>query len=554
LIFELATDPTIATLVEAAEIEVTNPLIPAKTEFGDLVDGREYFYRVTDGTGATTVGRFRTPPASGEYHGLRFGVSGDWRGELRPYPAISNVVERDLDFFVALGDTIYADFPSVDSPQPQSRTLDDFRVKHNEVYSERFGRNSWAEVRASTAVFACIDDHEVTNDFAGGAPAGSDPRFEESGDFLNESALYGNALQAFHEYNPIREDYYDDTSDPRTAGKRKLYRFRTYGNDAAMFLVDARSFRDEELASPPDASLGDVLAFLRAAFEPSRTMLGGAQRQELRQDLLAAQERGITWKLVMIPEPIQNLGPVLAGDRFEGYAYERCDLLQFITVNEIDNVVFIAADIHGTIVNNLTYQRFAGDRQHSTTAFEITTGPVAFADPFGPTVVDSAPLGFLARPLETLYDRLNRQSQDAVIRLAGDALLGAFGYPRIGLWRSPIHARLLAGRYLSVNTFGWTEFEIDAATQNLLVTTYGIDWYTTEELLADPEAILARTPEIVSQFRVEPKLDRSAIAATVAGSDRPSHAPRTHASPCGAIGSVIWILLPLAWLKTGIRR
>ena len=41
-------------------------------------------------------------------HGLRFGVAGDWRGELAPYPAISNVAGRNLDFFVEHGDTIYA--------------------------------------------------------------------------------------------------------------------------------------------------------------------------------------------------------------------------------------------------------------------------------------------------------------------------------------------------------------------------------------------------------------------------------------------------------------
>jgi len=45
------------------------------------------------------TGAFRTAHADG-LHGLRFGVSGDWRGELRPYVSIANLPERDLDFFI----------------------------------------------------------------------------------------------------------------------------------------------------------------------------------------------------------------------------------------------------------------------------------------------------------------------------------------------------------------------------------------------------------------------------------------------------------------------
>lgn len=53
--------------------------------------------------------------------------------------------------------------------------------------------------------------------------------------------------------------------------------------------------------------------------------------------------------------------------------------------NQITNVVFVAADVHGTIVNNVTYQTAVGQPQQSTSAFEVTTGSVAFDAPFGPT-------------------------------------------------------------------------------------------------------------------------------------------------------------------------
>ena len=109
-----------------------------------------------------------------------------------------------------------------------------------------------------------------------------------------------------------------------------------------------------------------------------RTILGRVQLEELKQDLLAAKQAGITWKFIMVPEPIQNLGPGFAGDRFEGYAKERTEILKFINENQIDNVVFVAADIHGTVVNNLTYQEVPGREQIATNSFEISTGSVAF--------------------------------------------------------------------------------------------------------------------------------------------------------------------------------
>ena len=86
-------------------------------------------------------------------------------------------------------------------------------------------------------------------------------------------------------------------------------------------------------------------------------MLGKVQLEDLKNDLLQAKNDGITWKFVMVPEPIQNLGTVGGSDRFEGYAAERTEILQFIDDNNIDNVVFVAANIDGTIVNNLTYQK-----------------------------------------------------------------------------------------------------------------------------------------------------------------------------------------------------
>ncbi|MCG3125347.1 MAG: hypothetical protein CHACPFDD_00165 [Phycisphaerae bacterium] len=488
---------------QSATLTVSDPLVPARLEISGLNAATAYEYSATDAAGRVAHGRFTTPAPTGQRRGLRFGVSGDWRGELSPYPSVSNVAARELDVFVALGDTIYADVASPLVPKPQCETLADFRQKHAEVYDERFGIGSLAAARASTAWLATIDDHEVTNDFSGGAAPADDPRFDPYGEFINDSALYANGLQAFHEHHPIREEFYPETGDPRTSGKRKLYRRAEYGDDAVLLVLDARSFRDAPIA----AGLGDIFAparWQRAVAAPGRTMLGQAQFDELTRDLLRAHYDGVTWKFVLVPEPIQNLGPVAGEDRFEGYADERSRLLRFIDEHGIANVVFVTADIHCTIVNNLTYALEAGGPQVATGTWEISTGSVAYAAPFGPTLVQYVSAIPVFGPLfALLHECRDRDGKDRLIIDAMNALLDRWGYDSIGLEGSGIPFELLTGQWASLHTYGWSEFEIDAATQRLTVTTYGIDWYDADELNADPSEVVGRVPQIVQQFAVD---------------------------------------------------
>ena len=510
--FEYSTAPDFSTIAGTKTATVTAPELPVKVELTGLLPGTNYYYRVTDAVGTEAVGKFVTAASLGEQKGLRFGVSGDWRGELAPYPAISNAVERELAFFVEHGDTIYADFPSPAVPKEQAETLTEYRAKQAEVYGSRFGENFWGDLRASTSILATIDDHEVTNDFAGGAPAASDPRFGTTEGLINDTQLYENGLQAFQEYNPLRDEFYGNTGEVRTEDERQLYRFNTYGSDAAVMVLDSRSFRDEELpgvSDPNDPT--QVGAFLAASFDPSRTMLGQQQLSDLKQDLLEAQQDGITWKFIMVPEPIQNLGVIGASDRFEGYAAERTEILQFIDENEIDNVVFVAADIHATVVNNLTYQESLFGPQIATDTFEVTTGSVAFDAPFGPTLIEelARALGISTfLPLKELYNALPSTVQEAIIQRLLNGQIEPLGYDPVGLDNNLaisdglVDAKLLQGGYTATNTFGWTEFDINPVTQTLTVTTYGIEPYSQEDLLTSPQSIIERNPTIVSQFEV----------------------------------------------------
>jgi uncharacterized repeat protein (TIGR01451 family) len=522
--FEYSTNSNFSTIAGTKTANVTDVNLPVKVAINGLTPNTNYFYRVTDTTGATSIGKFSTAATLGNKTGLKFGVSGDWRGELAPYPAVSNADDANLKFFVALGDTIYADVasPAVKNPdgteKKQVTTLDEYRIKQGEVYSQRYGQNTLGDLRADTSILATVDDHEVVNDFQGGkdlatASSADKTLFGATSGLVNDSPLYENGLQAFQEYNPISDQFYGATGDTRTAGERKLYRYNTFGSDAATFVLDARSFRDPGLTDV--ANIGDatqVTKFLTDSFNPNRTMLGKVQLDDLKRDLIQAQKDGIIWKFIMLSQPIQNLGVAIAADRYEGYAAERTEILKFINDSKISNVVFVTADFHGTLVNNLTYQLAPGQAQIPTRAFEIITGSVAYDAPFGPTVGNL----FLTPEQKAFYNSLpvandadsTVNDRDDFIKQVVNGGINALGYDPLGLNNNLavanglIDAKLLQGDYVATHTYGWTEFNIDQATQKLTVTTYGIDPYTRQELEANPAAISSSQPKIVSQFEV----------------------------------------------------
>lgn len=507
------------------KVTVADTTVPAKVRVDHLDPAKTYYYRATDAAGHSSTGRFRTSPSQCSNAGVRFGVSGDWRGELAPYPSIRNVPQRDLDFFVEHGDTIYAERYS-GPPEQTAATLAEYRARHNEVMSERFGLNTWRDLRGSTAILATIDDHEVVNDFAGGASPASNPTdFDQNGAYINETQRYQAGLRAFQEYMPIENRRYGQTGDPRTAKKPKLFRSRTYGNAAAVIVLDNRSFRDAGLVPANLADSSDVGRFLVQSFDPSRTLLGAAQLKKLKHNLLRAQQQGVVWKFVLTPEPVQNLGALAASDRFEGYAAERTQILKFIADQHIDNVVFVTADIHGTLVNNLTYQTAPFQPQVPTGAFEISTGAVAFEEPFGPTVTGlAAQLGFISPAQKAYYDSLPAfpgLGKDNFVETLINGQTTTLGYDPVGLTNSPIQVTNSVGGYVATHVYGWTEFNVDRDSKALTITTYGIPPYTYDQLQANPAAVVGQQPTVWQTFSVQPVIgaDFGGLCASAEGDE-----------------------------------
>jgi alkaline phosphatase D len=221
--------------------------------------------------------------------------------------------------------------------------------------------------------YATWDDHEVTNDY--------------DGKTVNPS-LYRRARQAFFEYMPLFDSGFP--VDTQCAGD-PLFRVFRWGKDVDVIMLDTRSCRSPraraecELGpgiSDPTPTLPASLRVslglppeppsrcLAAITDPSRTMLGSAQKERFKATLISSTAK---FKFVVSQVPIQQFY-AMPYDRWEGYAAERNELLNFIRSNRVANVVFLSTDIHANLINEVFIDRFTDGQ---TVAQEFVTGPIA---------------------------------------------------------------------------------------------------------------------------------------------------------------------------------
>jgi phosphodiesterase/alkaline phosphatase D-like protein len=386
-----------------------------KIDVTGLTPNTQYWFRFSKDAGDTggaesDVATFKTAPAANQSADFEIGYTGDADGTLKPdnTPAFNNfevlaALDADNpDTWVFHGDTIYAD-SSFRQTGPAT-TLAEYRAAHalNQSYP------ALDNLMASTSTIGTMDDHEVVNDFAGQTV---DP------------ARYAAGRQAFLEAYPVRETGLPH--DPSCAGD-PLYRKFQWGSEVELFVLDLRSCRSGSVAANP--CLGDLGPTLPPAIRqsspfnlflapnppagcvaainnPSRTLMGPAQKAQFKQDLANSTA---THKFVLGQEPIQQFH-VLPYDRYEGYAAERTEILQFIQNNGIDNVSFLSTDTHATLQNEVFVDRFTAP---ATIGQEMVTGPVA-TNTFRSEVISvGGLLGFAAVNAIMTVDGLNCRNMD----------------------------------------------------------------------------------------------------------------------------------------------
>jgi phosphodiesterase/alkaline phosphatase D-like protein len=334
---QVATDPSFTTPVQSIPGLIPNPLRDnvIKLEVTGLTAATQYYYRFTSGSDVSRTGRIRTAPVPSSTSPATFVFTGDSNAFFKPFSVLDGITRDDPDLFLYIGDTIYSDDER--SGTGEAMVLTDYWLK----YAENRDDSALRDVMASVGTSEMWDDHEVTNDFYG-SPFGA----------FGAQIVAGN--QAFRDWMPIRED----GGDPM-----QLYRSIKWGDLAEFFLIDCRQYRDPQayVTEPACLDMGNPAtippagACMSEINDPGRTYLGAAQKAWLKSGLAASTAK---WKFIMNGPVLMNL-TFLPYDRWEGYAAERTELLEFIrnpdgntmTDDHLTNVVVLSTDIHAAIYN-----------------------------------------------------------------------------------------------------------------------------------------------------------------------------------------------------------
>lgn len=269
------------------------------------------------------TGTFVTAPAPNEGGAVSFAWSGDTWGYGNdpiepPYPGLETIADAQPDFFLYLGDTIYADAETPAGKITRDTELDDaleiYRGKYKEMRdppADVAERTHLRTLLESTSVYSVWDDHEVINNFAGPI-----------------EPLMPFGRRAFREYWPLdrggRERGHG-RGRGRNRDDNRLYGSFQWGRHLELFVLDTRQYRDPNVE------------------RDEKTLLG---EEQLQWFLSALSNSEATWKVVASPAPLGHPSDSWAtpADR-TGYESELLEVVTRIR-EDLSNVVVVAGDVH----------------------------------------------------------------------------------------------------------------------------------------------------------------------------------------------------------------
>ncbi len=318
-----------------------------KVDVQDLEPYKQYYYRFQDEQNRfSSIGRTRTTPKDTCSH-LRIAIascSSVFSGFFNAYRRIAE--KKDLDLVIHVGDYIY-DFVDPDEkiriPTPfpiDPRTLGEWRNRHKFYLLDPDLR----EARRVHPWVALWDNHDVD--------------FDES----DTLAPY----QAFWEYLPIRKP---DINDPK-----KIYRKISYGNLMEMFVIDVLTYRGQDTISGTETSLigNHQYEWLTSELSNSQAIW----------KLLPMQKLMCGWSIKGVPSSFGfGSGDVLDNKNWDGYDADRDRLLNYISQNNIQNIVVLSGDSHVTIFGDLSVDPY------NVAVYNPSTGSGSFGVEMLPTSI-----------------------------------------------------------------------------------------------------------------------------------------------------------------------
>ena len=305
-------------------------------------------------------GTVRTAPARDQGKAVRFAWGGDLAGQNmcrdveRGFAIFDHIDPAHLDFFIALGDMVYADNACTTQGRYGNQQIAGLEpaVEMEGFWSHwRYAREDpgYRAFLGRVPSLAVWDDHEVINDFGPAHDTGNQPPYR-AGDHL-----LPKGLQAWLDYNPIQRA----TDDPR-----RLYRSIRWGRHLELFFLDTRQYRAAN--SAPDTG------------ETAKSLLGAEQRAWLLRELATTDA---TWTVIVssVPMSIPTGWPAASGrdgwanhGQDTGFERELTAILRHMQRVGIRNSIWLTTDVH--FASGFRYTPFADAPDFQT--YEWVSGPL----------------------------------------------------------------------------------------------------------------------------------------------------------------------------------
>jgi alkaline phosphatase D len=338
----------------------------ARTFIKALKPDKHYFYRFVTQDSKSPVGRFKTAPPLDSRKPIRIAFYSCQHYEAGFYNAQRAIAnEKDLDLVLCLGDYIYEygggggvrRDTSGNNHDGDTQLLSEYWQKYRLYKSDR----DLQAMHAAHPFLSVWDDHEVEDNYADGQPSShqQDPSQTQLKNYPRRvpfAQREANGHQAFFNYMPRA----------RFKGDRdRIFEEYRLGKLVDVLMTDERQYRDRQpcndaqLTACPDG-------------DSPRTMLGARQLDWFLQNLRLSPT---TWKLwgteMMVMATRIAPGVPAQVDAWDGYGYERKQILDFILDNNVQNVVAITGDIH-TFFAGTAYT--TGDQATGRAAFPEFVG------------------------------------------------------------------------------------------------------------------------------------------------------------------------------------
>ena len=220
-----------------------------------------------------------------------------------------------IDAMFMVGDQIYADDLNLINP---AAAQEDFFSR----YRVAFSQDGIGKMMNNVPTYMILDDHEIEDNW----PAKATPQDIE--------LLYPAAITAYSIYQCSHSPLYDVRKSGDISGSviPKKFWYTVTNGVSDWFVMDVRTERKLH-TTPPE-------------------MIGTVQMAALLDGLKTSQARV---KFVVTPVMFYPDLKSDHGDSWKSFPEQRNQILDYIRLNKIQNVIFVSGDVHCSLVSKLTH-------------------------------------------------------------------------------------------------------------------------------------------------------------------------------------------------------